>query len=726
MATYSANGSGSQFFNYMHARVEVTRTDYSTYSAFSVVCKVVSDGGSSSFIAGRATASSSGSYGSYSSEQSVSAYGTTTLKTQTFNVTRGTSAKTLACKASILGGGTGMYAGKYDEATVSVTIPAISYDVPNPPTGASATYVDDSSTTLSWTNGTTTATKPRTATIIERQTDGGAWTQVASVSASATGYTDNGTEQNHSYAWRVAAQNSVGLSTYSTTSTVYTTPAPPASVTLDKTSATTVQVDVTGAAPYATGYDIEVTTDGGSTWSTVATNTSLPYSDTVGAGTVQYRVRSVRGALESAWTLSASLVTVCPPLAPTITASPANPTAYGNSATITWTPNHPDGSTQSAAQIKVTDPGGTSTTYSVTTATTYTLTPNSTGTWTAQVRTKGLDASYGEWSGTISWGVYNPPAVVITTPASDGATITAMPLSIAWTVTDGTGVSAQRVIVTDTSSGQELYNKQLASNVTSLSLSSSDLTLENGGSYGIAVRVMGGSGLITTSNRTFGVSWTPPEVPILAIYEGDGQSATIEVTYDNSGIATTSVDVARQLPDGSLWTVASGIADGASIIDPLPPLGVPVTYVATSSASSGATATTTFTEQFGGRDWVINFGNAAQEFMSFRVNPQAAYSLKQGGTMYHFADGGAGGGRPVWYGTTDRDESGSLRFDTIGKEKADALRGYLDRYPVCWIRDPYGHRWRAHATMNYSHGIQRVWPVSLTWDAERFKEAWNG
>ena len=163
MATYSANGSGSQFSSYMHSRVEVTRTDYDTYSTLTVVCKVVSDGGSSSFISGRATSSSSGGWGSYSSEQSVSAYGSTTLKSQTFNVTRGTSSKTLACKASILGGGTGMYAGKYDEASVTVTIPAISYDVPNAPSSLTATYVSDSSATLSWTNGSTTTTKPRTA-----------------------------------------------------------------------------------------------------------------------------------------------------------------------------------------------------------------------------------------------------------------------------------------------------------------------------------------------------------------------------------------------------------------------------------------------------------------------------------------------------------------------------------------------------------------------------------
>lgn len=724
MATYSANGSGSQFSSYMHARVEVTRTDYDTYSALSVVCKVVSDGGSSSFIAGRATASSSGSYGSYSSEQSVSAYGSTTLKTQTFNVTRGTSAKTLACKASILGGGTGMYAGKVDEASVNVTIPAISYDAPNAPSSLTATYVSDSSATLSWTNGSTTTTKPRTATIVERQTDGGAWAQVASVSASATGYTDNGIEANHQYTYRVAAQNSVGLSTYATSSAIYTTPAAPASVTLEKTGATAVTVDVTGSMPYATGYDVQSTYDNGATWQTDATGVSMPYAATVGAGTVIFRVRSTRGALESAWTQSAALVTITPPLAPTITQAPANPTAYGDSDTISWSPNHPDGSAQAKAEIKVTNPGGTSTTYTVNgTGTSYTLTPNATGTWTAQVRTKGLDATMGAWSSTVSWTVANPPAVAITTPATDGTVISSLPLSVAWTVTDGTGVSAQRMIIEDVG-GTEIFNRTLAANATSASLTASDVALVNGESYAIKLRVMGGSGLVTVQTRTFDVSWTPPAEPDLAIYEGDGSSATIEAMYGTGTPATVGVDIIRVNPDGTTWTVATDLADGASCIDPLPPLGVPVEYRAVASAASGATATATFTETIGGKDWTLNFGNAAQESISMRYNPDASYSLVQGGASYHFADGGAGGGRPVFYPTTDRDESGGLKFATVGSGDADRLRALCDRYPVAWLRDPFGHRWRARVKPSWSHGVGELWPLSISWEAVRWEEAW--
>jgi hypothetical protein len=189
-------------------------------------------------------------------------------------------------------------------------------------------------------------------------------------------------------------------------------------------------------------------------------------------------------------------------------------------------------------------------------------------------------------------------------------------------------------------------------------------------------------------------------------------------------VATDHVDIVRANADGTTWAVASNLADGASCIDPLPPLGVPVEYRAIASASSGATATAVYSETFGGKDWMLNFGAGAQEFVDLTYNPQAAYSLVQGGASYHFADGGAGRGRPVFYPTSDRDESGTLKFATIGQGKTDRLRELLDRYPVCWLRDPFGHRWRARVKPSSTHGVGSIFEASLSWDAVRWEEAW--
>lgn len=1219
MAYFSKNGNGIDSNAYIYVQLQVTRTDYPTYSRFSVKSVAVSDTGTSSFIRGQVTTNQGGtSWTSATGWKSVSYNGTTTLATATFDVARGASDKTATCKAYAEGGGTGIYAGGTDTATLSVTVPKVLS--PNAPSSCSATYVSDSQASVSWTNGTADTDHPRDATLVERRDGSNEWAQVASVGGSATSYTDNGISPNGQYQYRVRAKNAAGYSAYSTSGSIYTTPAAPASVTLDKTAATTVQVNATGTWVYAVTYDVELTYDSGATWSTVATSTSLPYSATVSGGTVQFRVRATRGALASAWTLSASIVTITPPLAPTIVQAPANPSAYGEQAEVAWTPNHPDGSSQESAEIKVTDPGGTSTTYTVTTATSYQLTPNATGTWTAQVRTKGLDPSYGEWSQSVSWVVANPPAVVITSPATDGTDINALPMTVSWTVTDSTGVSTQRIIIEGEA---EILNRTLAGDVRTLSLTASDVDLVDGETYTIRIRVMGGSGLVTEQTRIFDVSWLAPTAPLLQITEGEGESASIDVmstTYPESGtvleassammesltiqglsvqdgtptpsapvaiksvrspnlspffskafndtsywssvnaaytqlddgwahvvsdrtqsgyvhpyaealrdfsidpgatytllvevrnctmtgtasfvvatgstypwesnasvvtrtgsyfyalsltsksspntsglarfsvqtnsgktecdvrlsiwkgapspsgyapvgsilvhsvgeniaddssgyhvgvsgsgtlaiadayrsvicqlppsessyevtvsratvegqyfriyttdafpyagqaattlysgttdlsktvtvpasarwlivvldgsgatitsgnvkvqlgstatayepysstttpipvtlrslpdgthdewvsgetadtyiqrvgrvvldgteagwslytpsghipyaritltptcsatltlqsyltnlaaaanvgnsndtegftITTTSqlrfrvasyttldeykalfaatpievlypletpvtttlahvslpyvdgsawvdaevtpsieatfrpvdfpdqpaadsVDVVRVNADGSTWTVASGLSVGDTAIDPLPPLGVPVEYRAVGTAPSGATSSGSYTETIGGREWVLNFGNAAQEHIEFVYNPQADLSLKQGGTPYHFADGGKGRGLPVFYPTTDRDYAGSLRFDTILYGDTDKMLDLCDRYPVAWLRDPFGHRWRAQVSPSVSHGVGQVWPVTLSWDAMRFEEAWDG
>lgn len=936
MAYYSKDGSGIDSSAYIYVQLQVTRTDYPTYSHFSVKSVAVSDTGSSSFIRGQVTTNQAGnSWTAATGWKDVSYNGTTTLATATFDVTRGASNKTAHIGAYAEGGGTSIYAGGTDYAWLDVTVPKVLS--PNAPTGCTATYVSDSQASVSWTNGTTDSDHPRDATLVERRDGSNDWAQVASASGTASGYTDNGISPNTQYQYRVRAKNVAGYSAYSTGGSIYTTPAAPSSVTLDKTAATTVQVDVTGTWGYAVTYDIESTYDGGSTWASVATSTSLPYSATVNAGTVQFRVRAVRGALSSAWTNSASLVTICPPLAPTIVQAPANPTAFGDSSAISWTPNHPDGSAQESAEVKVTNPSGTSTTYSVSTATSYSFTPNATGTWTVQVRTKGLDPSYGEWAQSVSWAVANPPSVVITSPATDGTDIVALPLNVAWTVTDSTGVSTQRIII---EGDGQILNRTLAGDVRTVALNASDVALENGQTYTIRLRVMGGSGLVTEQTRIFDVAWLAPTPPVLQITEGEGRSATIDVMdtrYTSSGtvleassammesltihglsvqdgtptpsspvaiesvaprsgqpsiyicagdpdgvytttpipvtlrslpdgthdewisgetedtliqrvgvfdtslltqyaanngfiaykyttfdagstsfrsnlfnksesfsssnmtkecmqftnnsqifvvladtrptsdlvllyklatpVTTTlahvtlpyvdgsawvdaevtpqieatfrpvdfpdqptiqSVDVQRVNADGTTWTVAVGLPVGGSCIDPLPPLGVPVTYRATSSAASGSTASGEFTETIGGREWVLNFGNAAQEHVEFIYNPQADLSLAQGGKGYHFADGGAGNGLPVFYPTTDRDYAGTLKFDTILYGDSDKVLDLCDRYPVAWLRDPFGHRWRAHVAPSVSHGVGQVWPVTLSWDAMRFEEAWDG
>lgn len=781
-------------------------------------------------------------------------------------------------------------------AYLGTTVNAISYGAPNPPSGCSASRADDKSAAVSWANGATDATHPRDATLVERMEDAGGYAQIASVPSSASSYADNGIGANHRYRYRVRARNSAGYSAYSESGYIYTTPAPPSSVSAAKSSATTVEVDAAATAPYATGYDIDKTMDGGATWASVASNTQLPYTDTVAGGTVRYRVRSVRGSLASGWALSPELVTITAPLAPTITSRPASPSPTGTQARIAWSPNHPDGTAQAKAQVKVTSPGGAPVTHTVDgPASSYAFAPASTGAWTVQVRTYGLASEWGAWSDAVSWQVHDAPAVAITSPASDGAEIASMPLSIAWSAVDATGISAQRVAVSD--SEGVIYTADPAADARSLSIS--DIALENGGAYTIELRVTGGSGLAAATVRHFTVDWVPPAAPALSTGSMESAGAAIAVAYGEGLVppnlspffshdfgdvysasnpggywrvkSPISNGIYSQLPDGwahveaansgsgtiypwlspvvdpgiepggtytalievrdlavsgapnfrimavqsgvssnvgqfaktvsialgigthtlvhrgtttarddfsgcttlsrtyleimsgqtvsgdirislyegeygggyvpygmpptggvsvfriiggAPWTVAEDVADGAVVIDPLPPMGVPVEYMAVATAASGAASASYASALLATRDWTLNFGPAAQESVSFRYNPDARSSLDQGGAAYHFADGGAGGGLPVWYGTADRDEQGSIGFDTADPAEADRLIYLCRRHPVAWIRDPFGHRWRARVKPSVRYGAEPLWHVDIGWKAVRFGEAW--
>lgn len=721
MAYYSQNGTGIDSNAYIYVQLQVTRTDYDTYSHFDLKSVAVSDTGSSGFIRGQVTTNQGGtSWTASTGWKDVSYNGTTTLATSSFNINRGSSDKTVRCGAYAEGGGSGIYAGGTDYAWLNVTVPKV--ESPNAPSNCSVSYVSDSSASVSWANGSTTTARPRTATLVERQTDGGSWVQVATLGSSVTNWTDNGISANHSYLYRVRAQNSAGYSAYSTApSMIFTTPAAPSDVLLDKTAATTVQLDVSGSWPYTATFDVQSTYDGGTTWTDEAAGASVPMSITVNAGTVRFRVRAAKGELRSDWTLSSSLVTITPPLAPTITQRPSGNISNGSTVTIGWTPNHPDGSAQESAQVKVAYPNGTSTTFTVT-ATSWTsnaLTAN--GTYSVQVRTKGLDPDWGAWSDSVSWGVYNLPSVAIQTPAVDGSTVTELPYSITWQVTDPTGVSAQRIIVSD---GSEILNVQPSPDSRSFSMTASNAALENGGSYTITLRVMGGSGLIATQTRTFTVAWTPPAEPSLSIENGEG-TVSVQVSFGGGTPATESVDLFRINPDGSQWLIASDMADGDTAQDPLPPLGVDYTYRAVASAVSGATSSAKVSNRLGGCRWALSFGQAASVCKLVGRNPSSSISYEHGGELYHFARGfqNPEDMLPEFYPVGSIDANATLEFDAETRDEANEIMALMFQYPIAWLRTPFGERRRVRVKPTYNLD-RRTKRISVSYDLIRFGEAW--
>src|SRR5207302_10292469 len=119
--------------------------------------------------------------------------------------------------------------------------------------------------------------------MIERSTNGcSTWSTIASNSAStATTYSDIGLAAGTAYTYRVSAINSVGSSLPSnnaSATTLAVAPSPPMG--LAATAVSSSQISLSWTAPNnggsaITGYKIERSTDGGSTWSTKVTNTRI-------------------------------------------------------------------------------------------------------------------------------------------------------------------------------------------------------------------------------------------------------------------------------------------------------------------------------------------------------------------------------------------------------------------------------------------------------------------
>jgi hypothetical protein len=184
---------------------------------------------------------------------------------------------------------------------------------------------------------------------IERKIGGGSYSQLTTVGANVTSYTDTGLSDGTSYTYRVVAQNAAGNSGYSNeaTATTPSAPATPATPTALAATATTGQVSLAWVdnATNETGYSVERRIGTTGTWTEIATPaanaTSYVNNTSITAGTTYYyRVRANNSGTYSAYSSEASATT---PIA-TGVADLSGFTGVGN----TSAPNNYTASTTSA------------------------------------------------------------------------------------------------------------------------------------------------------------------------------------------------------------------------------------------------------------------------------------------------------------------------------------------------------------------------------------------
>ena len=148
---------------------------------------------------------------------------------------------------------------------------------PASPTNLTATSVSGSQINLAWSNTATNAT----ACLVERSSDNVYFTQIASLAAAATGYSDTSLPGSTTYYYRVRANNN-GLRSYSNTANATTQPGVPAVPTgltgVAGNGQTILTWNASGGTP-ATGYNIKRSTNSGGPYTTVVTSTATNIID---------------------------------------------------------------------------------------------------------------------------------------------------------------------------------------------------------------------------------------------------------------------------------------------------------------------------------------------------------------------------------------------------------------------------------------------------------------
>lgn len=692
-----------------------------------------------------------------------------TVLTGDLTVAKTDNARSITCSASIAWNG--FHPGT-SNASCSVPVGGINYKAPNPPKNVKWTRVDDTKIKTTWqANYDNGALKPWKQIILAKREgrDGGNWGTWSDqgggkgtvLNWDATNYSWTGLRSNARYQFSAYARNQADDSSHVDSQVIYTTPAAAKSVTAVKTGDRVVQVTADVSNTYASwvslwrrvnGGDWEAVQKDGAHYRLAPSNGKCVFTDSdAPGGTLEYECyvrRVIYGdgsgmstplddTLCSTAKVSNSVTTITPPLAPTVSCDQGAVAPTNTALTFRWTPNHPDGTAQTSAEVEVTRQDGTVGTETVAGATTsYTRAASlqTVGTVKFRVRTKGLDPDWGAWSSYVEVRVADPPSVVINGPASP---VTAMPFTIAWSVADSTGVSMQTVEIIR--NGSVVYTRQPGTGVRELEITSADFLPSNGDQLQIRVSVRGGSTLTAMASVLVDVEYTPPASPTVNIQYDTNLNGVIQLVFnrtepgtitqeywtrsegepdnspsvlanfytvslgepDNSPSVlvplsegewrpeTTYATVYRVNPDGSQTLIADNLGDGQQCIDPLPPLNVGFAYQVTAHSESGATQNVTVQTVCESGFAALNYGADAGGSLLLGYDLSVDHRVSHSTSEFWFASGDSS--LPVSYSTSQLNRE--ISADSVFEWDGDLylrLLGFADDQSYAWYREPSG------------------------------------
>jgi hypothetical protein len=220
-------------------------------------------------------------------------------------------------------------------------------NVPAAPTSLTTTGVSTTQIDLVWVDNATN----ETSYIVERRSPAGtgSYSQITSLAAGSTTFSNTGLTESTQYEYRVAAVNAAGNSAYSNASSKFTIPATPTGLTATATSSTQINLAWTDVSTGNTGQRIERRSPAGTgSYSTLTTvsATATTYSDTGLTASTQYeyRIIATNADYDSSPSTSASATTQSGALSPSWTLDFSSGTPSGYTLTRASTGTYVDSS----------------------------------------------------------------------------------------------------------------------------------------------------------------------------------------------------------------------------------------------------------------------------------------------------------------------------------------------------------------------------------------------
>lgn len=559
----------------------------------------------------------------------------------------------------------------------------------------------------------------------------------------------------------------------------YSIPSIPQNLSVRAKSSTSAYLQwdrVNGADTYEIEYATSQTYFDSGAQTTTVSGIKTTYTEIIGLETgdeYYFRIRAVNEQGESPW--SSDIVSVSvgrPPNAPT-TWSSSTTIKVGETLNLYWVHNSADNSTETYAEVEITDNVSTET-YTIKNELaddednpdrdkTKFYTVDTSGykegvqiKW--RVRTAGVTKEYGDWSVMRTVDIYAPPTLTLSITNKEGGLIelltafpfyikglagpnTQMPIGYHVTIISAESYeTVNRLGQTQTiAAGQAVYDRQIDTNDPLLiEMTPGNVDLQNGVVYNVNVVVSMNSGLTAEETQELQVSWEDETYPLdaqVALNPDDYTAYIIPYSQSSSETLNSGLSLAvfRREFDGTFTEIASGLdsSKNTAVVDPHPALDYARYRIVATDNSTGAVSYADIPGQPFGEDVpvIIQWDEAWSDFdvtnTAVRLDPVYTGSMLKLPYNIKVSENVApesslvkyiGRSYPVSYYGTQIESTASWNVE-IPKTDTDTL--YQLRRLQIWtgdvyVREPSGSGYWANIAVSFNQDYSSlVIPVTL-------------